>query len=218
MPGLDGFQAVLFDLDGTLVDAFKPIAVALNTILEEHGHEPMSLQDVRRHTGRGEGGITALFGDRWPEVHARFLEVHDTLYLKYIEPLPGAYQLLQWLKSTRVPVGVVTNKTQVRAEAQIGHLDWRQLIDAIVGIRDDNPGKPDPANILMAGRELGADLPRTILIGDGTADMQAAYSAGCYAVGLTTTFTADEMKDSGAARCFPSLPEVHAWLRTLATL
>jgi phosphoglycolate phosphatase-like HAD superfamily hydrolase len=111
-------------MDGTLVDAFKPIFVALNTILEEYGFPTMTSLQVRRHTGSGGGSIASLFGDKWPVAHTRFLEIHDSLYLKEIKPLPGSTSLLRWLMEQQTPCGIVTNKSQERAEAQIAHRGW----------------------------------------------------------------------------------------------
>jgi len=203
---------VLLDMDGTLVDAFKPIAVALNTILEEQGLPTMSLLQIRRHTGSGDGSLAPLFGDQWPAAHQRFLEIHDVLFLKYITPLPGSVRLLRWLTEHRIPAAIVTNKSQVRAEAQVARLGWNAMLRAVVGVEDGRPGKPDPAGVLEACRRLQVEGRRSLFIGDGTADMQAASRAGCTPVGLSTSFSATELENEGASYCFASLPEAHAWL------
>ncbi|MDQ6982072.1 MAG: HAD hydrolase-like protein, partial [Mariprofundus sp.] len=86
-------KGVLLDMDGTIVDAFPPIIRALNQTFIEFGLPQMSPEEVKRHTGKGDCSMKALFGDRREEAVARFLEIHDEDYLEKIKPLTGAETL-----------------------------------------------------------------------------------------------------------------------------
>ncbi len=209
-----GIRAVLLDMDGTIVDAFEPIERALNQTLREFGLPTMSPEEVRRHTGSGDASIERLFGDRLPEALDRFHEIHDRDYLDRCRPMPGADALLSWLSERGLSVGIVTSKTQHRAEAQLERLGWLTRVDVVVGKRDGMPGKPDPAPLLHACGRLQASPSACVMIGDGVSDMRAAAAAGSLPVGLTHAFSEAELRDAGAAFCFPDLHEVLEWLKT----
>lgn len=206
-------QGVLLDMDGTLVDAFPPIIRALNQTFREFGLPEMTPQEIKRHTGRGDCSMKALFGDRREAAAARFLEIHDEDYLEHITPLAGAEPLLQWLTDARIPTAIVTSKSQQRAEAQLDLLAWRHHFTAIIGNIAGRPEKPDPAPLLLACEALQLEPAQCVMIGDGVADMKAARRAGTAAVGICDGFSADELRQAGAEHTFTTLTEVHQWLK-----
>ncbi len=206
-------RAVLLDMDGTIVDAFAPIIRALNQTFVEFGLPPMSEQEVKRHTGRGDCSMKALFGERREEASRRFLEIHDEDDLQHIRPLPGAEELLQWLDEQDIPCAVVTSKSQPRAEAQLDRLGWHPYIATVIGKIDGRPEKPDPAPLRLACEDMDVSPAQAIMVGDGIADMKAAQRAGSRGLGLCDAFSAEELRAAGAAACFKSLNEVQAWIR-----
>ncbi|MDX8405146.1 MAG: HAD family hydrolase [Mariprofundus sp.] len=207
-------KGVLLDMDGTLVDAFPPIIRALNQTFSEYGLPQMSTQEIKRHTGRGDCSMIALFGERREEAGIRFLEIHDEDYLQRITPLAGAETLLRWLHVNTIPCAIVTSKSQSRAEAQLEVLGWTGLLPAVVGKIDGRPEKPDPAPLLLACQMLDLDPAHTVMIGDGVADMKAARRAGCSrALGMCDGFSAEELTAVGADHCFDSLTGVQQWLK-----
>ncbi|MDQ6957768.1 MAG: HAD family hydrolase [Mariprofundaceae bacterium] len=204
-------KAVLLDMDGTLVDAFKPIITALNQTLKDFGLPQMSDEDVKRHTGRGECSMISLFGDEREAASKCFLEYHDQ-HLFEIKPMAGAETLLDWLTERGITSAIVTSKSQIRADKQIEYLGWSGKIDTVIGMLDGRKQKPDPHTIHLACNALRLPPADTIMVGDGTADMKAAKRAGSMPVGLAHSFSNDELLDAGATRCFDSLSEVQAWL------
>jgi len=207
------YQGVLLDLDGTLIDAFKPIIAAMRQTLAEFGLAPMSDEAIRRHTGRGDCSMTALFGDKKDEAVKRFIEIHDLTYLQDIKMMPSAETLLDFLHKHDIPTAVVTSKGQHRAEAQIDILGWNKYFSSIVGKLEGRASKPNPEPLLLACEGLAVAPEYAVMIGDGEADMKAAARAGCFAVGLTHSFSQEELKESGASICFQSLNEVYQWLK-----
>jgi len=207
-------KAVLLDMDGTLVDAFKPIITALNQTLKDFGLPQMSDEDVKRHTGRGECSMISLFGNERETAAKRFLEYHDQ-HLFEIKPMAGAETLLDWLMEQGIASAIVTSKSQIRADKQIEYLGWTGKIGAVIGMLDGRKQKPDPHTIHLACDTLRLPPADTIMVGDGTADMKAAKRAGSMPVGLAHSFSYDELMGAGATRCFDSLPEVQAWLTKL---
>jgi len=204
-------KAVLLDMDGTLVDAFKPIVTALNQTLKDFGLPQMSDTDVKRHTGRGECSMISLFGDERKAAAKRFLEYHDQ-HLFDIKPMPGAKNILDWLGEHGIASAIVTSKNQMRADKQLEHLGWTDKISAVIGMQDGRRQKPDPHTVQLACDALNLHPADTIMVGDGPADMKAAKRAESMPVGLTHSFSSDELMDAGAIRCFDSLTEVQTWL------
>jgi len=206
-------KAVLLDMDGTLVDAFGPIIYALNRTLEEFGLETMSEVEVRRHTGRGECSMISLFGEHREAAAKRFLKFHDERLFD-LKPLDGSEALIGWLNEKDIPIGIVTSKSQVRAEKQLEHLGWAVNIQVVIGLCEGRRQKPDPHTLLLACEALDVDPTHTVMIGDGTADMKAAAHAGAVPIGICVDFSEGELKDAGAQYCFQTLPSVHQWLTT----
>ncbi len=207
-------KAVFLDMDGTIVDAFAPIIRALNQTFLEFGLPQMTPEEVKRHTGRGDCSMKALFGERREEAARRFLEIHDEDYLEHIHPLPGAEELLRWLKQAGLPVAIVTSKTQSRAEAQLQRLGWEPLIDAVIGKIDGRPEKPDPTPIRLAAEMLGMEAGQGVMVGDGVADMKAAVRAGAVGLGICDAFSPSELAEAGASACFYHLDEVRQWIQS----
>ncbi|HKI61474.1 MAG TPA: HAD family hydrolase [Mariprofundaceae bacterium] len=206
-------NAVLLDMDGTIVDAFPPIIRALNITFQEFGLPQMTPEQVKRHTGRGDCSMIELFGERRAEASVRFLEIHDEDYLQKIKPMPGAKDLLDWLDLQHIPCAIVTSKSQSRAEAQLEVLGWSSLVSLVVGKIDGRPEKPDPASLLLACETFDISPAQTVMVGDGVADMKAATRAGSRGLGLCDAFSEAELSDAGAITCFDSLPDVHTWIK-----
>jgi len=207
-------RAVLLDLDGTLIDAFRPIIIALNQTLADFGLPQMTDDEVRRHTGNGECSMTSLFGEQREAAAARFLEYHDE-HLFDVRPMPGAAELLDWLTVQGVASAIVTSKSQLRADKQLDFLGWGTKLGAVIGLCEGRRQKPDPHTVHLACEALNMPVRDCIMVGDGPADIKAALRAGAVPVGLTHSFTADELSDAGAAFCFASLSEVQTWLQGL---
>jgi len=208
-------RGVLFDLDGTLLDAFPPIISALNQTLKEFGKPEMTPEAIKRHTGHGGGGIRPLFPDHVEQAGKRFLELHDALYLKQVQSIDGADTMLAFLQEKSIPMAVVTSKGQHRAEAQIELLGWQGYFQTVVGKLDGRPEKPSPIPLQMACDASGFSALESLMIGDGIGDMQAGRSAGAFSIGITDSFSEKELKEGGASICFKSLNEVYQWLRTV---
>ena len=209
----NNIQGILFDMDGTIVDAFPPIIRALNQTFIEYGLPTMSDTEVKRHTGKGDCSMISLFGDRKNEAGIRFLEIHDEDYLDHITPLDGAEALFNWLQEIDIPSAIVTSKSQMRAEAQLDALGWSSYFETVIGKIEGRAEKPDPAPVLLACERLNISPINSIMIGDGLADMKAATRAGSRPLGICDGFSASELEAVGALSCFDSLIEVQAWLK-----
>jgi len=206
-------RAVLLDMDGTLVDAFGPIISALNRTLADFSLPQMSDDEVRRHTGHGECSMISLFGEHREAASAHFLKYHDENMFD-IQPMHGATALLDWLAENNIARAIVTSKSQTRADKQLAHLGWSDKLDVVIGLCDGRRQKPDPHTVHLACESLNVPPAACIMVGDGTADIKSALSAAVLPIGLTHSFSSEELYDAGAEKCFSSLPEVQTWLQT----
>jgi phosphoglycolate phosphatase len=183
-------SAVLFDLDGTLLDTAGDIALALNRAVGEHAWAPVELTDVRRMIGRGG----PMLVERAAAHQGRDLDqatrtaIVERFFHHYgaleesgecaAQPFGGAREALQSLHAAGLRIAVVTNKQQRFADALLRLLGLRGWIDLVVGGDTCERRKPDPLPLQFACASLGVPTAEAIMIGDSINDVQAARAAG----------------------------------------
>jgi phosphoglycolate phosphatase len=183
-------EAVLFDLDGTLLDTAADIAEALNRALAEQGFPPIALSEVRRMIGRGSPMLieraAASFGRVLDEAaKAAMLErfFHHYGYLEEsgefkAQPYAGAAECLRALHEAGLRTAVVTNKHERFATGLLKALALSGWVDRVVGGDSCPLRKPDPGPLFFACEQLGVVPGRALMVGDSTNDVQAARGAG----------------------------------------
>jgi phosphoglycolate phosphatase len=201
------YDAVIFDLDGTLVDTLEDIGDAMNRVLAAE-EAPVHGYDAYRYlVGRGLWNLAeqALPSERRDEVTVR--RCYDRMVADYsahslvrTRPYEGIVELLDGLEDADVPLAVFSNKSHdltVRiVEALLGPARFRQVRGAVPGV----PLKPDPAVALDLAAGLGVAPALVAYVGDSNVDMQTARAAGMPAVGVSWGFrTAAELREHGAA-------------------
>jgi phosphoglycolate phosphatase-like HAD superfamily hydrolase len=205
--------AVLFDLDGTLVDAFPTLHRAYGYTLPQFGRPAPTLEEVRRSVG---GGLERAMGHFLPpELIAEACRIHVVYTEKILLEDPvlydGALELVGALRAEGMRTGVLTNKIGDHARAVLAHLGMAERFDLILGARDCPWRKPSAEFTAEALRRIGSDAAHSCLIGDSPFDLETARIAGipCHCV---TTGTHDEaaLRAAGAT-------DVYSGLRPLAT-
>lgn len=178
-------RAVIFDLDGTLIDSAPDIASALNEVLQRRGLAPFPLERVKEMIG---GGIPTLIR-RALEAHgvqpddiqplvADMLMVYAARATELTVPFDGAEDLLGRLASDSIKLAICTNKNQEITDIILRDLGLARYFSAIVGARHGLPRKPDPAKLHLILGEFGLAAADAVLIGDSGADAGAAKAAG----------------------------------------
>jgi phosphoglycolate phosphatase len=182
--------AVLFDLDGTLLDTAADIALALNRAVTEFGWAPVSDRAVRAMIGRGAPMLIrrlARAQDRTLDdaAHAalteRFFEHYGALQDSgqgSAQPFDGARDALRALHTAGLCLGVVTNKQRRFALSLMRRLGLERWLDCIVGGDSCERRKPDPEPLLFACQSLQVPAAQALMVGDSTNDVQAARAAG----------------------------------------
>jgi phosphoglycolate phosphatase len=217
------YQAVIFDLDGTLLDTIEDIADASNRVYEARGLAPFSVAEMKTLVGDGaEELIRKVFAWRGRPTPGD-VEVADILkdYRREYEacwransrPYAGVPELLGELARRDVRTAVLSNKSHTFTTAMTAELLDGSRFDIVRGAVPGVPLKPDPASALAITGELGVEPAACIFLGDTSVDMKTATAAGMFAVGALWGFrTADELLTSGAAALVSSPHELLNWL------
>lgn len=182
-----GIQAVLFDLDGTLVDTAPDLAGALNHCLVTDGHAPIAVSQVRGLVGRGaeallKRGYTLQEGAppnpaRLKDLRQRFLDYYGDHIADDSAPFEGVEDLLSTLQSSGIAMGVCTNKPHEMALTLIEHLGWTSKFGSIIGGDFLGVKKPDPAHIFAVAKALDVAPEACVFVGDSEVDYEAARAA-----------------------------------------
>jgi phosphoglycolate phosphatase len=198
------FAAVLFDLDGTLIDSLTDIGIAMNRALEELGHASHPLEAYREFVGAGVRVLAerALRGSAEPQrveaAVAAFRRHYADHLLDHTRPYPGVVELLSALRAQRVSLAVLSNKYEQATTALVDAL-FTGVFAEVRGHVDGAPRKPDPTVALAIAARLGVDPARCAFVGDTAIDMQTARNAGMRAIGVRWGFRDDvELLTAGA--------------------
>ncbi|HEX8167648.1 MAG TPA: phosphoglycolate phosphatase [Beijerinckiaceae bacterium] len=198
-------SAVLFDLDGTLVDSAADLRDALNAVLAEEALAPLDLDAVKDMVGDGvqklvERGLLARGGDlaRLPERVRRFMALYGDAPARLTRPYPQVPETLARLRQTGLRLAVVTNKPHAVTLAILDALELSPFFDAVVGGDTLPLRKPDPAPLRHAMAALGAAPAETLMVGDNRHDVEAARAAGMRAAVVTYGYAHGPVAGMGA--------------------
>lgn len=177
------FDAVLFDLDGTLVDSFDDIAASANHALVAVGRAPLPAPLIKSYVGEGIHVLMRrALGSENPDLIARAVASWRPHYeahcLDRTLPYDGIVPLLQSLAAAGVKLGVVSNKLEGLTVATVNGLGWKSLFGAVVGGDTTPQRKPDAAPLRHAAARLGVTGGRILVVGDTANDLGAARAAG----------------------------------------
>ncbi|MFW6189625.1 MAG: HAD family hydrolase [Planctomycetota bacterium] len=200
-------DAVIFDLDGTLLDTLRDLADSTNAVLRRHGHPARAVSEYRAIVGDGiHNQVRRALPERvQPDADAleRLVREVRSEYAKrwdeHTRPYPGVPALLNALEAREVPKAVLSNKPHDFTVRVVGRLLTEWEFRTVRGAGPDTPLKPDPAGALETARALEATPERVLYVGDTDTDMRTARAAGMPAVGALWGFRqAAELQQAGA--------------------
>ena len=210
-------RAVLFDLDGTLLDTAPDMIGALNALRAEHRLAELPAARVRPSVSHGSSRLVQLgFPDALDlaALQRRYLEIYaDRLSLetRLFEGMDGA---LEQLASRRLAVGIVTNKPAWLTEPLLGDLKLRARFACVVSGDSLPERKPHPLPMLHAADLAGAAPEECVYVGDAQRDVQAAHAAGMQALVATYGYLGEDedWRIWGAEGCIARPLDLIAWL------
>ena len=218
---MGGFLLV-FDLDGTLVDSVPDLHAALNQMLRERGHEPLSPTQVKGMVGDGVPALVAralAAGGADPADAAtalpRFLEIYEARAAELTRPYPGVLETLRLLRGSGYRTAVCSNKPQRSTLAVVRGLDLLDLFDAIAGGDRYPVRKPDPGHLLALIAELGGRSGATAMIGDSENDAASARAAAIPLVLMRYGYARVDPKTLGADALLDNFAELPGALERL---
>jgi HAD superfamily hydrolase (TIGR01549 family) len=175
--------AVLFDLDGVLVDSFDTWLSLVNATALHFGHPPVSAEQFRATFGGPSSSDAELFfpGISTARVEA-YYEEHFAEHISAIKPLPGSQQIIETLDDRGILSGIITNSPSSIARLMLEAADI--LPHALVGSNDVDKPKPAPDMIYRACAVLGSEPWDALVVGDSIYDRQAAAAAAAPFAGI----------------------------------
>lgn len=212
MPGR--FAAVLYDLDGTLIDTMDAHRALWKAFAAEHG-VAADAAFIRSLDGRRAADVVRALLGELPEAEVEALvERREARYGEWLEavtPLPvvkGALALVRRLAEAGVPQALATSAVAPTAHAAIARMGLEGCFQAVVTAEDVRRGKPHPDVYLEAARRLGVEASRCLVAEDAAPGVQAGRAAGAVVWGLSTSQAPEALLAAGALRVFP---DFDAW-------
>jgi len=184
-----GVRALIFDLDGTLIDSKLDLALAVNATLEEKGRAQLSHEKIYSFIGQGAPRLIARsLGEGATEEDCRlslefFIRYYSAHKLDNTKLYPGVRDGLDALAG--MPMAVLTNKPVRVSRSILQGLGVADFFRAIYGGNSFQRKKPDPMGVEMILTEFGAAAAQVMLVGDSEVDVQTARNAGTWACGVT---------------------------------
>ena len=197
-------KAVLWDLDGTLLDTLSDLAGSANAALEKHGMPKRSTEEIRAFVGNGVAKLIerAVPAGTPQEETQRVLASFVSHYAEHssdtTKPYPGVMELLHALEARGVKMGVVSNKIDFAVKALSAQY-FGGVMQVAVGDDPARRKKPAPDSVLEAMRQLGVSREETVYVGDSEVDVETAKNAGVTCCAVKWGFRSEEcLRAAGA--------------------
>lgn len=177
-------NAVLFDLDGVIVDSFDSWVLAITDMLDEYNMiDQVDWKFLAEFWGRGVDAICYELG--LDKKAAEYCYSRQMTHIDLIKLINNTEEVLIYLKN-KYKLGIVTNIPRLNATTVLDKFGLTNFFDVIMTIEDVNRQKPDPEIIFKACNMLGCKPENTVLVGDTESDVIAGKQAGCIVIGLAT--------------------------------
>lgn len=201
----DRIKAVIFDLDGTLLNTLADIRNAVNRILSNRGYPTHSVDRYRFFVGDGWEMLvkralpeSALTRDRVRACVEESMVEYSKTWDATTTPYAGIPELLNHLTHEGVQLAVLSNKPHVFTRQHVDKLLAAWTFENVIGVSNRFPKKPDPAGALSIVADLNLDKGDCLFIGDTGVDMQTAAAAGIFSVGAAWGFRPEtELMENG---------------------
>lgn len=210
-PNQSSISAIIWDLDGTLLDTLQDLAEAVNYALAQFGMPQHSIGDIRQYVGNGVRRLMILSipdGEDNPQ----FDQVFTTFKQYYIQHCnnhtrlyDGIAEVLSMLRAQGYRMAVVSNKLQ-RGVDELFELYFKEYMDVCIGERQGIPRKPAPDMVQLALEELHITSHEAIYIGDSDVDISTAHNAGLPCISVLWGFRDKEFLSAQGAQIFASQP------------
>ena len=207
-------HAVIFDMDGVLIDSGAHHRAAWRALLDELGVVPTQPDYWRLTIGRPSvEAVPLLLGRETSWAEAQRLAARKQEYYRRLASggptlVPGVAAFVTELAALSVPRAVATSASRRDVEGLLTHARLRDRFEVVVAAEDVQRGKPDPEVYLLAARRLGVAAEHCLVFEDALVGVQAARRAGMRAIGVSTAHTESELRAAGAEHAVENFERV----------
>ena len=192
-------RAILFDLDGTLLDSAPDMVATLNHMRELRGLQAMPMGDLRHFVSRGAIGLIKAGMppcdeetlNAWREL---FIARYQQSDFEQTRPFEGVESLLTELQRNDIPWGIVTNKSEALSFPMLEKIGWLSSASTVICGDTVSNSKPHPEPVLAACDVIGVDPQSVLMVGDDVRDIEAGRRAGCHTAFALYGYSAREMQ------------------------
>lgn len=222
---LGAISALIFDLDGTLIDSAPDLQAASNRMLKPLGRREVSVHEVQMMIGDGVPKLVErcfeATGDLPPENEfqqhvAAFIKDYEPRSAELTKAYDGAHDVLQSLKKRGIKLSICTNKPYGATMAILGKLGLDAYFDIVIG-GDSLPGikKPDPRHLQAALEQMGANPEESAMVGDNANDVNASHAAKLPVVLLSHGYTKIPVTELGGEAVIDHFSDLESTLSSL---
>lgn len=222
-------KAVLFDLDGTLIDTAADFIRIIQQMCRDEQRPVVDAETIRTQVSEGARAMVKLV---YPELEVtdpiflahrqRFLDLYGDNIVVDTDLFLGMYPLLEALEAKQIPWGIVTNKPRGLSESLLAELNLTQRCAVLVCPEDVMHTKPDPEPMYLAAQQLGIDAEDIIYVGDHPRDIDAGRNARMYTIlaayGYLPVESRDDLDAWQADSIIYTIPELHQLLKQKITV
>ncbi|WP_347330223.1 HAD-IA family hydrolase [Marinimicrobium locisalis] len=191
-------RAVLFDLDGTLLDTAPDFVVVVNRLLAEYDRPPLPAETIRRSVSNGARALVCLAFNIDPEhtdfepLRVRLLEIYSEHLAVHTALFPGLQEVLDQLNEWSIPWGIATNKPAAFTIPLMEQLDLKPACECIICPDHVAERKPHPESLLLAAKNLGCEPEHIVYVGDHRRDIECGQQAGSVTIAAAYGYIEDD--------------------------
>lgn len=208
-------EAIIFDLDGTLLNSLEDIAESANEVVKRFGAAPHSVEAYRYFVG---DGLAILMKRVMPNNFSStvlqesvecFQSIYSERWYKKTKPYDGIMEMLELLQQTGVKMAILSNKPDAFTQKCVNLFFPKFKFSAVVGKKEHTPPKPDPRSTLEIIDALAVKPEESLFVGDSSIDIKTGIGAGMITVGVDWGFrTKNELEEAGADSIISSPQEL----------
>ena len=208
-------EAIIFDLDGTLLNSLEDIAESANEVVKRFGAAPHSVEAYRYFVG---DGLAMLMKRVMPDNSSSavlvesiecFQSIYSERWYKKTKPYDGIMEMLELFQRSGIKMAILSNKPDTFTQKCVNLFFPKIKFSAVVGKKEDSPPKPDPYSTLKIIDALTVHPERSLFVGDSSIDIKTGIGAGMITVGVDWGFrTKIELEEAGAYHIISSPQEL----------
>ncbi|MBE6965263.1 MAG: HAD family hydrolase [Ruminococcaceae bacterium] len=204
-------KALLFDLDGTILDTLDDLCDSVNYALSAHGHPTRTKREIRAILGNGVINLITrslpegVSNEQFEECLATYKEHYEINKTNKTAPYKGIPEALSALRAAGYKIAIVSNKHDEAAQG-LYKLFFSELADFAIGNTAEIPKKPEPDMVFAAAKKLGVSLDEIVFVGDSEVDFETAQNAGVPCISVTWGFRDEDVLRKAGADCIINSP------------